>query len=92
MVFSISAAITIYLMYKYGIHHIYTLSLAELTVLIAFKDNSISAIRALTLTVVLGIEIIDLYREVPYKDFVVMFLIGLFMLIGIKESYDKLRK
>lgn len=92
MIISIFAALSIYAVYKYGIHHIYTLALLQLTIIVAYKENAISILRALVVSAIVIIEMISLHRVIPYKDFIDMFLIGLFMLIGIKEEYEKLKK
>ena len=92
MIISIFAALSIYAVYKYGIHHIYTLALLQLTLIVAYKENAISILRALVVTAIVVVEMISLSREILYKDFIDMFLIGLFMLIGIKEEYEKLKK
>ena len=92
MIISIFAALSIYAVYKYGIHHIYTLALLQLTLIVVYKENAISILRALVVTAIVVVEMISLSREILYKDFIDMFLIGLFMLIGIKEEYEKLKK
>ena len=92
MIISIFAALSIYAVYKYGIHHIYTLALLQLTLIVAYKENAISILRALVVTAIVVVEMISLSREIPYKDVIEMFLIGLFMIIGIKEEYEKLKK
>lgn len=92
MIISIFAALSIYAVYKYGIHHIYTLALLQLTIIVAYKENVISILRALVVTAIVVVEMISLNKEIPYKDFIEMFLIGLFMIVGIKEEYEKLKK
>ena len=92
MIISIFAALSIYAVYKYGIHHIYTLALLQLTIIVAYKENAISILRALVVTAIVVVEMISLNKEIPYKDFIEMFLIGLFMTVGIKEEYEKLKK
>lgn len=92
MIISIFAALSIYAVYKYGIHHIYTLALLQLTIIVAYKENAISILRALVVTAIVVVEMISLSREILYKDFIEMFLIGLFMIVGIKEEYEKLKK
>lgn len=92
MIISIFAALSIYAVYKYGIHHIYTLALLQLTIIVAYKENTISILRAGVITAIVIVEMISLNKEIPYKDFVEVFLIGLFMIIGIKEEYEKLKK
>lgn len=92
MIISIFAALSIYAVYKYGIHHIYTLALLQLTLIVAYKENAISILRALVVTAIVVVEMISLSREIQYKDFIEMFLIGLFMIVGIKEEYEKLKK
>jgi len=92
VIISIFAALSIYAVYKYGIHHIYTLALLQLTLIVVYKENAISILRALVVTAIVVVEMISLSREILYKDFIDMFLIGLFMLIGIKEEYEKLKK
>lgn len=92
MIISIFAALSIYAVYKYGIHHIYTLALLQLTILVAYKENTISILRTLVITAIVVVEMISLNKEIPYKDFIEMFLIGLFMIVGIKEEYEKLKK
>ena len=92
MIISIFAALSIFAVYKDGIHHIYTLALLQLTIIVAYKENAISILRALVVTAIVVVEMISLNKEIPYKDFIEMFLIGLFMLIGIKEEYEKLKK
>lgn len=92
MIISIFAALSIYAVYKYGIHHIYTLALLQLTIIVAYKENAISILRALVVTAIVVVEMISLSREIQYKDFIEMFLIGLFMIVGIKEEYEKLKK
>lgn len=92
MIISIFAALSIYAVYKYGIHHIYTLALLQLTIIVVYKENAISILRALVVTAIVVVEMISLNKEIPYKDFIEMFLIGLFMIVGIKEEYEKLKK
>lgn len=92
MIISIFAALSIYAVYKYGIHHIYTLALLQLTIIVAYKENAISILRALVVTAIVVVEMISLNKEILYKDFIEMFLIGLFMIVGIKEEYEKLKK
>lgn len=92
MIISIFTALSIYAVYKYGIHHIYTLALLQLTIIVAYKENAISILRALVITTTVVVEMISLNKEIPYKDFIEMFLIGLFMIVGIKEEYEKLKK
>lgn len=92
MIISIFAALSIYAVYKYGIHHIYTLVLLQLTIIVAYKENAISILRALVITAIVVVEMISLNKEIQYKDFIEMFLIGLFMIVGIKEEYEKLKK
>lgn len=92
MIISIFAALSIYAVYKYGIHHIYTLALLQLTIIVAYKENAISILRALVVTAIVVVEMISLNKEIPHKDFIEMFLIGLFMIVGIKEEYEKLKK
>lgn len=92
MIISIFAALSIFAVYKYGIHHIYTLALLQLTIIVAYKENAISILRALAVTAIVVVEMISLNKEIPYKDFIEMFLIGLFMIVGIKEEYEKLKK
>lgn len=92
MIISIFAALSIYAVYKYGIHHIYTLALLQLTIIVAYKENAISILRALVVTAIVVVEMISLNKEIPYKDFIEMFFIGLFMIVGIKEEYEKLKK
>ena len=92
MIISIFAALSIYAVYKYGIHHIYTLALLQLTIIVAYKENAISILRALVVTAIVVVEMISLNKEIPYKDLIEMFLIGLFMIVGIKEEYEKLKK
>ena len=92
MIISIFAALSIYAVYKYGIHHIYTLALLQLTIIVAYKENAISILRALVVSAIIVIEMISLSRKILYKDFVEIFLIGLFMIVGIKEEYEKLKK
>ena len=92
MIISIFAALSIYAVYKYGIHHIYTLALLQLTIIVAYKENAISILRSLVITAIVVVEMISLNKEIPYKDFIEMFLIGLFMIVGIKEEYEKLKK
>lgn len=92
MIISIFAALSIYAVYKYGIHHIYTLALLQLTIIVAYKENAISILRVLVVTAIVVVEMISLNKEIPYKDFIEMFLIGLFMIVGIKEEYEKLKK
>ena len=92
MIISIFAALSIYAVYKYGIHHIYTLALLQLTIIVAYKENAISILRALVVTAIVVVEMISLNKEIPYKDFIEMFLIGLFMIVGIKEEYETLKK
>ena len=92
MIISIFAALSIYAVYKYGIHHIYTLALLQLTIIVVYKENAISILRALVVTAIVVVEMVSLSKEIPYKDFIEIFLIGLFMLIGIKEEYEKLKK
>lgn len=92
MIISIFAALSIYAVYKYDIHHIYTLALLQLTIIVAYKENAISILRALVVTAIVVVEMISLNKEIPYKDFIEMFLIGLFMIVGIKEEYEKLKK
>ena len=48
--------------------------------------------RTAVVSAIVIIEIVSLHREILYKDFIDMFLIGLFMLIGIKEEYERLKK
>lgn len=92
MIISIFAALSIYAVYKYGIHHIYTLALLQLTIIVVYKENAISILRALVVTAIVVVEMVSLSKEIPYKDFIEIFLIWLFMLIGIKEEYEKLKK
>ena len=92
MIISIFAALSIYAVYKYGIHHIYTLALLQLTIIVAYKENAISILRALVVTAIVVVELISLNKEIASKDFIEMFLIGLFMIVGIKEEYEKLKK
>lgn len=92
MIISIFAALSIYAVYKYGIHHIYTLTILQLTIIVAYKENAISILKALVITAIVVVEMISLNKEIPYKDFIEMFLIGLFMIVGIKEEYEKLKK
>ena len=92
MIISIFAALSIYAVYKYGIHHIYTLALLQLTIIVAYKENAISILRALVVTAIVVVEMISLNKEIPYQEFIEMFLIGLFMIVGIKEEYEKLKK
>lgn len=76
MIISIFAALSIFAVYKYGIHHIYTLALLQLTIIVAYKENAISILRALVVTAIVVVEMISLNKEIPYKDFIEMFLIG----------------
>lgn len=92
MIISIFAALSIYAVYEYGIHHIYTLALLQLTIIVAYKENAISITRTAVVSAIVIIEMVSLHREILYKDFIDMFLIGLFMIIGIKEEYEKLKK
>ena len=92
MIISIFAALSIYAVYKYGIHHIYTLAILQLTIIVAYKENAISILKALVVTAIVVVEMISLNKEIPYKDFIEMFLIGLFMIVGIKEEYENLKK
>ena len=92
MIISIFAALSLYAVYKYGIHHIYTLICLQLTLLVAYKENAISITRTTVVSAIVIIEMISLHKEILYKDFIDMFLIGLFMLIGIKEEYERLKK
>jgi len=92
VIISIFAALSILAVYKYGIHHIYTLALLQLTIIVVYKENAISILRALVITAIVVVEMISLNKEIPYKDFIEMFLIGLFMIVGIKEEYEKLKK
>lgn len=87
MLISIFSALAIFSLYKYGIRHVYTLSLVELAIMTAFKEKALTPGKFIILSSILIFNIVCLYKDIPYRDFTTFVLIGIFMIIGGYEEW-----